>query len=230
MSALTRVLQSLPAEHALKVTLLSDVETDHYPALRDAWQQTWADAIGKDSTIQVSVTSELSFQSIEDSLHTASADLQLILVLQVNGGMAYSDGLAALLLCPDRLARSWALPELAEFLRPMPLDISALQSELALFLQTQTHARLASGLLADGSVWQPVLGEVLTTAGAQGASLKAEQQWVLEHSCGLPGPFSHWLVAALGVELVRHQQQPLLLLAEDNTRHWIGTITNKDAT
>jgi hypothetical protein len=228
MPALTRALQSLPAEQALQVTLLSDVETGHYPALRDAWQQTWIDATGKASTALVSVTGELSFQWIEDRLHKASADAQLIMVLQVNGGAAYSDGLAALLLCPDRLARSLALPRLAELLRPMPLEISELDSELPLFLQTQTHARLVSGLLADASVWQPVLGEVLTTAGAQGGSLKAEQQWVLEHSCGLPGPFSHWLVAALGVELVRHQQQPLLLLAEDNTRHWIGTITNKD--
>ncbi|MGF6203142.1 hypothetical protein [Pseudomonas laurylsulfatiphila] len=226
--ALTAALQALPVEQALRVTVLSDVEPEHYPALRDAWQQTWAAATGKTSPATVNVTRELSFQWIDETLRTASTAVELILVLQVNGAEAYSDGLAALLLCPDRLARAWELPVLGELLRPMPLDITALKSELPLFLQTQTNARLATGLLADGTDWQPVIGEVLATGSAQGASLKVEQQWVLEHLCGLPGPFSHWLLAALGVDLVRHQRQPLVLLAKEKTRHWISTVTKRE--
>jgi hypothetical protein len=227
--ALATALQALPAGQELRVTLLSDVESGQYDVLRDAWQQIWASETRQPQQASVTLTDELSWQRIDEALKTGSAAFELILVVQVNGEAAYSDGLAALLLCPDKLACAWELPVLGDVLRPMPLNITTHQSELSLYFQTQGRARQASGLLADGADWQPVIDEVFALGAAHGASLKVEQQRVLERLCGLVGPFSHWLTAALGVEMVRHQHQPLLLLAKENSRHWISTVTKRES-
>jgi hypothetical protein len=110
----------------------------------------------------------------------------------------------------------------------MPLDVATLNSELALFQQTQTMALQATAVLADSADWQPLTGNVFATIGAQAASLSAQQLWVQEHLCGLPGPFGHWLAAAFGVEMVQHQRQPVLLLAKDESRYWISTVIEGD--
>ena len=218
-------LLALPAAHELRVTLLSDAEPEQYEALRGAWQRHWTSAIRRPPPSSVTITSELSYQWIDETLKTASASLELILVLQAQGGSAYSDGLAALLLCPDKLAAEWGLPVQGGMLRPMPLDITTLESELALFFQTQADARQATGLLADNAGWQPLAGKIVAASGANGASLKVEQQWIQERLCGLPGPFSHWLTAALSVQVVQHQQSPLLVLVQERAQHWISTVT-----
>jgi hypothetical protein len=223
--ALVPAVQALPAGQELRVTLLSDVEPSRYDALRDAWQQSWASATGRPPPETVTLAAELSYSWIDEKLKTASVAFELILVLQVHGEAVYSDGLAALLLCPDSLALAWELPVEGALLRPMPLDINTLKSELPLFLQTQTSARQATGLLADGADWQPLTGQIIAGGAAHGASLKVEQQWVQELLCGPPGPFSHWLVAALGVEMARHQRRPLVVLTQEESRHWISAVT-----
>jgi len=215
-------LKALPAEQALRVTLLSDIEPDHYTALRDVWQQ-W-ETTHRTQPATVILTDELSCQWIDETLKTARAALELILVVQVNGGEAYSDGLAALLLCPDQLAVAWDLPVQGGLLRPMPLDAAALNSELAQFQQTQTMALQATGVVADSADWQALTGKIFATSAARAASLSAQRLWVLEHLCGLPGPFGHWLVAAFGLEMVRHQREPVLLLAKEESRYWISTV------
>ncbi|MCS3419439.1 hypothetical protein M2399_004377 [Pseudomonas sp. BIGb0450] len=225
LQALDATLLALPAGRALHVTLLSDVEPMHHLALRDAWKQSWVAVMGTPIPEKLTVTDELPYQWIDDILKTASPALQLILVLQVRGEVAYSDGLAALLLCPDRLASEWELPVQGRLLRPMPLDTTQLKNELTLFMQTQPIARQASSVLADDADWHPLTGDVAAISGHCGASLTAGQLWIQEYLWGRSGPFSHWLVAALGIEVARHQQRPLLLLTRDETRHWISTVT-----
>lgn len=228
IKALAKDLQALPAEQELRVTLLSDVEPKRYNALRDAWQQIWTSETHRPPSTTVTLTDELSFQLIDELLQTGSVTVELILVLQVNGEAKYSDGLAALMLCPDKLASARNLAVQGELMRPMPLDITTLHSELPLFWQTQASARMASGLLADNDDWRPVIGELFANSRAQGASLKVEQQWVQERLCGIAGPLNHWLSAALGVEMARHRDQPLLLLLNEKSRHWIGTISKRE--
>lgn len=222
------VLQVLPAGQELRVTLLSDVEPQQYQRLRDAWEKNWATTPHQSPAPTLSAAAELPYQWIDETLKTASRAVELLLVVQVHGEDAYSDGLAALLLCPDRLAYEWDLPVQGRLLRPMPLDIETLESDVALFLQTQTGARQAMGLLADGAHWQPLIAKALLVGGAHGASLEVEQQWVQEHFCGLPGPFGHWLLAALAVEMVQQKVRSLLMLTEEKTRRWISTVAAGD--
>ncbi|WP_330211348.1 hypothetical protein [Pseudomonas sp. AM4(2022)] len=225
IQALAPSLQTLPVGQDLRITLLSDVAPDHYQALRDDVQKTWSAGPNLSQPVMISVVNELSFQWVDDVFKTVSTTIELVLVLQVCGKDTYSDGLAALLLCPDALAQALKLPVTAGLLRPMPLSIDALDSEFSLFLQTQTSAGKATGLLADGADWQPITGRILAIAAEHGSSLQAEQQWLLEGLCGRPGPLGHWLVTALGVEIVRHQRQPLLVLAREKSQRWISTVT-----
>lgn len=228
--SLQSTLQALPAGQALRVTLLSDVHPSEYEVLRNVWQQAWTSTMSQPFPVTLILADGLSYRFIDETLKVASAAIDLILVLQVYGKGLYSDGLAALLLCPDNLAIALDVPITAGLLRPMPLDIDALDRELPLFLDTQVSAVRATGMLADDVDWQPVIAQILAIAGTQGASLKADQQWIQECLCGRAGPLGHWLVIALGVEWVRHQRNPLLVLAREGARHWVGTITTGELT
>lgn len=227
--ALQSTLQALPPEPGVRVTLLSDVEPGQHPALRDAWQRSWSTVMQRPQPEILSLVDELPYAWIDETLKSARASFELILVIQVQGANDYSDGLAAILLSPDRMAYEVRLPLMGRLSRPMPLDVDALKSELALFLQTQINAREATGCLADGVSWQPMASEILAVAATHGASLQLQQQWTQQRFCGLPGPFSHWLVTALGLEVARHQQRPLLVLTQDNTRHWISTVSTGES-
>jgi hypothetical protein len=225
IQAIAPALEALPAAQELRVTLLSDVDPAHYDALRSDWQQIWSHSMSRAAPTTVSLVDELSYRWGDETLKAASTAIELLLILQVHGEGDYSDGLAALLLCPDSLAHALKLPITAYLLRPMPLDIEALDREVSLLLTTQLPACKATGLLADDAAWQPRICKLLTGAGTQGASLVVEQQWIQEHLCGRSGPLGHWLVTALGVEVVRHQRSPLLVLAREKSRHWVGTVT-----
>lgn len=217
-------VEALPADRALRVTVLTDVESEHPDAFRTSWNRVWSKAMPRYSQVAPTFSRELSLQWLEDTFKSPGAAIDLILVLQVNGASDYSDGLAALLLCPDALAQEWELPVQGRLLRPMPLDIDQLDTELPLFLQTQQTARSATGILADSAQWRPSLGAVLAMGEAQQAKFKVGQQWIQESLCGVPGPFSAWLLAALGLEMSRHFQQPLVLLSQEPSQRWISTV------
>jgi len=217
-------LSDLSSDQTLQVTLLSDVPSDDYDLLRVAWRRRWAKVAPQFASVTPALTDELSVGWVERSLKSPGADIDLILVLQVNGQSEYSDGLAALLLCSDALAVAQDLPVQGRMLRPMPLDVGQLDSELPLFLQTQATAREATAMLADSARWQERFGTILSLAGKHDAKLQVGNQWIQESLSGLPGPFGHWLVAALGLDLARHRQQPLLVLSQDPSQDWISTI------
>jgi hypothetical protein len=217
-------LMALPADRDLRVSVLHDVEAEELEMLRASWRKAWLKAVPSRSQAATNFVSELSLNWLEDSLKAPGAAIELILVLQINGATAYSDGLAALLLCPDALAQEWALPAQGRLLRPMPLNVEQMETEFPLFLQTQLAARNATGILADSVRWQPCLGSILSMGEAQQAKLQVGQQWIQESLCGVPGPFSAWLLAALGLEMSRHFQQPLVLLSQEPSQHWISTV------
>lgn len=225
LEAVAPAVKALPAGQELRLTLLSDVDPAHYEPLRDALHRGWRATLDHAHPTTIALTSVLSYRWVDHTLKTASTAVELILVVQVNGEQAYSDGLAGLLLCPDQLAHACALPITSRLLRPMPLDIAALDSEIPLFLQTQTQANAATGMLADEAGWQPLMGKILAASGVNGASLNAQQQWIQERFCGVPGPLGLWLVTALGVEMAGHLRKPMLIFAQDPSGHWVSTVT-----
>lgn len=228
LPALASALEALPESPALRVTLLNDTQPDQYEALRRDWQRCWTRLTRLPCPETVTLVAELPYSWLDDKLKSASNDFELIIILQVQGGSVYSDGLAALLLCPDGVSGVASLPVAASLLRPMPLVADKHDSELPLFLQTQAQACQATGLLADHLDLQALTGDVLTAGAAEGAGLSAQQVWVLEQFCGLAGPFSSLRLAALAVEMARHQQGPLLMLSREQSRYWISTVIPGD--
>lgn len=225
LPAVETVLQTLEPGQALHVTLLSDVPPDQYEALSRSWQQQWSAVIPHLPEVPLILSAELPYQWLEEKLKSACSALELIVVLQTQGGAAYSDGLAILLLGPDSQSGTGNLPIQGALSRPMSLETDRLESELPLFLQVQATVDRLTALLADSADWQPLTSKVLAISNAQGVPLSTAQQWILELSCGLPGPFSSWLAAALAVELTQHLGGPLLVLSKDSGGSWIGTVT-----
>lgn len=228
MGSLSTVLAPLPPSESLSVTVLTDAPQDEHPALADACHDHLSDLSPSSILTGVHVTSQLSFTWLEENLKTPGDAVELILVVQAHGKEAYSDGLAALLLCPDAVANAHKLPIAVRLLRPMPLDLDSLESDFTSFLQIQATARQATGLLADSADWQPETTPLLAAAAREGAALSVDHRWILEPLNGVPGPCGHWLLAALGIEMTRLAQQPLLLLASEGTGRWINTVTPGD--
>ncbi|WP_268797264.1 hypothetical protein [Pseudomonas huanghezhanensis] len=224
LQALASTLRQLPPTQALRVMLLSDAGPEHHETLGTAWAEAWASDPGRPPVDAVNLKDSLSYGWVDETLKSASAAFELIVVLQLHGDTAYSDGVAAMLLSPDRLGQASALPVLGALCRPMPLDIDDLENELPHFLRNQTAAVSAAGLLIDRIEGQAQPGEVIAAISGLSAALEAQQQWVAETTCGNAGPFGHWLVTALAVEVVRHRQHSLLVLAKDES-HWISTVT-----
>lgn len=228
LPALAPTLQVLPESLTLRVTLLSDTSPDQYEALHAAWQQCWANTTRLPIPETVTLVAELPYSKLDDQLRSGSTAVDLIIVLQVQGEAAYSDGLAALLLCPDGMAGMASMPVTASLLRPMPWVADEHKTELPLFLHTQTRACQATALLADHADLKNLTGDVLAASAVQSAALTAQQIWIMEQFCGVPGPFSSWLLAALAVEVARHQQQPLLMLSKEQSRRWVSTVIPGD--
>ncbi|WCD82236.1 hypothetical protein [Pseudomonas sp. TUM22785] len=219
------MLAGLTVEQPVQVTLLSDLAPEESEQLRSAWDGCCKRLVPELTTVVPRFAHALSPGWIEVSLKKPGAHIDLILVLQVNGAEEYSDGLAALLLCPDVLADLEHLTVEARLLRPMPLTLEQLDQELPLFLQTQLQARSATAILADGMHWKASLTTILSLNQLHDGELQAECQWIQESLSGLPGPLSHWLAAALGADMARHRQQPLLLITREGSQHWISTLT-----
>jgi hypothetical protein len=225
MASLSTVLAPLPPSERLSVTVLTDAPQDEHPALADACQQHLSVLTPSSTLTGVHVTSQLSFTWMEETLKTPRDAVELIPVVQAHGKDAYSDGLAALLLCPDAVAKAHKLPIAARLLRPMPLDVDSLETDFTTFLQIQAKARDATGVLADRADWQPETTPLLAAAAHEGAALSVDHRWFLEPVNGVPGPCGHWLLAALGIEMARLAKGPLLLLASEDTGRWINTVT-----
>jgi hypothetical protein len=225
MDSLSTVLAPLPPSETLSVTVLTDAPQDEHPALADVCQQHLSELTPSSTLTAIQVTSQLSFAWLEENLKTPGDAVELILVVQAHGKDAYSDGLAAIVLCADGVAKAHNLPIAARLLRPMPLDIDSLETDLTTFLQIQAIARQATGVLADCADWQPETTPLLAAAMREGADLSVDQRWILEPVNGVPGPCGHWLLAALGIEMTRLAKEPLLLLASEDTGRWINTVT-----
>lgn len=228
MGSLSTVLAPLPPSEKLSVAVLTDAPQDEHPALADACQQHLSDLTPSSTLTGVHVTSQLSFTWMEETLKTPRDAVELILIVQAHGKEAYSDGLAAILLCPDTVARTRKLPVAAHLLRPMPVDVDSLETDFTTFLQIQAKARQAKGLLADCADWHPETTPLLAAAAREGAALSVDRRWILEPVNGVPGPCGHWLLAALGIEMTRLAQQPLLLLSSEGTGRWLNTVTPGD--
>lgn len=219
-------LLALPRDLPLQVTLLTDEPEaswqSFYPLFAECWRERFPEHPGPSS---LNIADQLPFRTLDERLKQPESTVQLLLVMQLQGGEAYSDGLAALLLTSDDVAQKYALSHPIRLLRPMPLDIDNLDDDLTLFLTTQTQARQTVNILGDRQEWTASSARLITIGNASGTAWQAEDIQTLETYCGTQGPSSPWLTVALGADFVRSGQQSWLGLSTTGTENFVYTIT-----
>ncbi|WP_336221594.1 type VI secretion protein [Citrobacter amalonaticus] len=215
-------LRSLPPDLPLRVTLVADTLSD---GMAEGFTSVWLELFpGRPVPGDITVTDSLSFSRVEERIKQPVLTADLILVMQLNGGEAYSDGLTALLLTSDDVAQKFHLPHSSRLLRPMPLDMTKFDDDITLFLETQAAACRTSSVLGDTKAWTEKSAALITRGGKMNAPWKAENIALLEKWCGIPGPFAPWLLTALAADMVSQRQQSLLALFSSEQEHFISTI------
>lgn len=224
LEALAPALQSLPANMQLQVVIVTDIQPELYAALQEYCLKHLSALSLRVSLGSTATVGELSWRWLDEQLKNASSELHLVIVLQTQGQGSYSDGLGALLLSTDDMARAHQMRTTARVLRPMPLQVDSLAGDWPVFLQTQTCAVRAQTLLADSADWKNSISEILVLGANHGAAPLIDNIWFQEDLCGTPGPFAGWLTLALGVDLARLQGESCLALARVGTQRWVTTV------
>ncbi|MGY5367973.1 type VI secretion protein [Enterobacter oligotrophicus] len=215
-------VQRLPTELPLHVTLVTDNPSSELTSsFNNLWEEHISDRAVPDD---IAVTDSFSLSEVEERLKQPVLTVNLLLVIQLNGGAAYSDGLAALLLTSDDVAQKFHLPHSSRLLRPMPLDMTSFEDDITLYLETQTLACRTSLVIGDSKKWTDKSAGIITQGTKANAPWKAEDIALLEKWCGIPGPAAPWLLTALAADLVTLRKQSLLALFSTEQEHFISTI------
>ncbi|CAD5757236.1 putative type VI secretion protein [Escherichia coli] len=214
----------LPAALPVNVTLIADLpDSEIRSAFVSAWEALFPQRVVPDN---IEVTPDFSMGWVDERLKQPVLTVDLILVIQLNGGNAYSDGLAALLLTSDDVAQKYNLPHPARLLRPMSLDINKFNDEFTLFLETQTAACRTARVLGDCYHWEKIAAPLMTIGNQYGAGWEPSGRMLLEKWCGILGPAAPWLLTALAADLVCLGNDSLLALFSSGEEHFISTVTS----
>ena len=214
----------LPAALPVNVTLITDQpDSEIRSAFVSAWEALFPQRVVPDN---IEVTPDFSMGWVDERLKQPVLTVDLILVIQLNGGNTYSDGLAALLLTSDDVAQKYNLSHSARLLRPMSLDINKFNDEFTLFLETQTAACRTARVLGDCCHWEKIAAPLMTIGNQYGAGWEPSGRMLLEKWCGIPGPAAPWLLTALAADLVCLGNDSLLTLFSSGEEHFISTVTS----
>ncbi len=214
LASIQQALNSLPPDIELRATLLTDSDPAEYEQLRAVWAQCWDKTIPtRFAPITLTLSAEMPYSKIEDGIKNAITGAELILVLQLHGDENYSDGLAVFLLMTDDMAQKHQLPIQGRLLRPMQLNIAQAESELALFMETQSLACRAGGILGDSTELMSLTPKIIPVGHQLGANFSAESVLIQESLTGIPGPFSAWLVAAFGLDFAYYYDVPYVVFS-----------------
>lgn len=214
----------LPAALSVNVTLITDLpDSEIRSAFVSAWEVLFPQRVVPGN---IEVTPNFSMGWVDERLKQPVLTVDLILVIQLNGGNTYSDGLAALLLTSDDVAQKYNLSHSARLLRPMSLDINKFNDEFTLFLETQTAACRTARVLGDCYHWEKIAAPLMTIGNQYGAGWEPSGRMLLEKWCGIPGPAAPWLLTALAADLVCLGNDSLLTLFSSGEEHFISTVTS----
>ncbi|MEW5562624.1 hypothetical protein AB1287_20705 [Enterobacter asburiae] len=214
----------LPATVPFNVTIVSDLTSpDFETRFRESWGRIYP---GRVLTGSVSFCKTLSFAWIEERLKNPVFDIDLILILQLQGAEQYSDALAAMVLTSDDVAEKYQLSHSARILRPMPLDMTNFRADIGLFLETQTIACQTSNVFCDYGHWNGWFADLMTASQSHLTPWVPQEIEVLEKYNGIPGAGSAWLLAALLSDITLVGQVPVLGLFTSGTDRFVSTVTS----
>ncbi|HFK5773374.1 TPA: hypothetical protein ACG0EZ_000590 [Enterobacter ludwigii] len=223
VAGLNPALAKLPSDTVPVVTLLTDSHDD-LPALQDEFAHAWQTAIPERLVPQLTILKSKSFLSLDERIKSPTLDVDLILIHQTQGGDAYSDALAVLLLTSDDVGTKYNLSLNARLLRPMALDMTISEKSLDTFFSTQTQACATASIVGDNVKWGNAFSGLLEAAQSYGGDWKPDQLHWLEKYAGLSGPFSPWIMAAVASDIVNIQKADCLMLSTDGEQKFINTV------
>ncbi|MDF2786790.1 MAG: hypothetical protein K0S95_3325 [Pantoea eucrina] len=224
-----QALAKLPSGIVPVVTLLTDF-SDDLPALQAAFMNAWQRAIPDRPRPRLTILKSKSFLSLDERIRAPALDVELILIHQTQGGDAYSDALALLMLTSDDVVTKFSLSFNARVLRPMKLDRAISETSLNMFFSTQTQACSAVSIVGDKVGWGNAFFRLLNSAREYGGYWKPEQLHWLEKYAGISGPFSPWILAAVASDIVNLQKADCLMLSTDGEQEFINTVQTGNIT
>ncbi len=220
----TGALYQLPADLPVRVTLITDLPD---AGLSESFATVWASLFPQRAVPgDITITSNFSMGWVEERLKQPLLNVDLLLVMQLCGDGAYSDGLAALLMTSDDVAQKYRLPHPARLLRPMPLEMDKFDEDFTLFLETQIAACRTASVLGDSRCWEKIAAPLMTIGSEHGAGWDPAGRMLLERWCGIPGPAAPWLLTALAADLVSLANTSLLTLFSSREQRFISTVTS----
>lgn len=229
LAGVNQALATLPSDIVPVVTLLTDF-SDDVSALQAAFMKAWQTALPDRLKPQLTILKSKSFFLLDERIRTPALDVELILIHQTQGGDAYSDALALLMLTSDDVVTKFNLSFNARILRPMTLDRAISETSLNTFFSTQTQACSTVSLVGDRVDWGNAFFRLLNSAREYGGYWKPEQLHWLEKYAGISGPFSPWILAAVASDIVNIQKADCLMLSTDDEQKFINTVQTGNIT
>lgn len=227
LNSITPALNALPPEIELNVTLLTDanemVQQRQQQAFAEGWRDIFKERVAPEN---ISIKTSLSYDTLSDRLKASGEVADLLVILQLQGKETYSDGLGIFLLTTDDVAQKHQLPVKGRLLRPMSTEEKSLQHDLTLFMETQVISQKAQGVIGDSVALTHLTSQLLPVATTFGSALTTDNILVQERFTGIPGPFSAWLTAGLGLDLALHYSSPYLVFARTEQRWFISTVSS----
>lgn len=227
LNSIASALNALPAELLLKVTLLSDADEKAQYRQQVEFLDGWNRVSKKRADPEI-ITSKASlpYDVIDTRLKGTDSTAELLVILQQQGQERYSDALGIYLFTTDDVAQKYRIPVKGRLLRPMRTELKSLQPDLTLFMETQLLSQKAHGVLGDSVGFLSLTSQFLPVAATFNSSLTTESIMVQERFTGIPGPFSSWIAAGLGLDLALHYSLPYLVFARADQGWFISTVSS----
>lgn len=227
LNSIASELNALPPELKLNVTLLTDanekVQIRQQQAFISCWNSVLLERPAPDN---INLKMSLSYNTIDERLKTADETVDLLVILQQQGKDTYSDGLGIYLLTTDDVAQKYQLPIKGRLLRPMTADTDSLQSDLTLFMETQVLSQRAKGVIGDSVAFVTLTSQLFPVTETFSSPLTTDSILVQERFTGIPGPFSAWLTAGLGLDLALYDSSPYLVFIRTEQHWFISTVSS----
>ncbi|NIE71092.1 hypothetical protein [Pantoea sp. Acro-807] len=229
LAGVNQALATLPSGIVPVVTLLTDF-SDDLPALQAAFMNAWQRDIPDRPGPRLTILKSKSFLSLDERIRAPALDVEIILIHQTQGGDAYSDALALLMMTSDDVVTKFNLSFNARILRPMALDREISETSLDTFFSTQTQACSTVSIVGDKVDWGNAFFRLLNSVREYGGYWKPEQLHWLEKYAGISGPFSPWILAAVASDIVNIQKADCLMLSKDDEQKFINTVQTGNIT
>ncbi|MBS9439905.1 hypothetical protein EAE91_22980 [Photorhabdus noenieputensis] len=220
-----RAISDIPPDRQICATVITHGSVQEYEKLKMILQEKWQSIFpARKPLSQLNLVPYLSAMQIEHWLKDPASEVQLLILLQIENTGQFSEGLGVLLMATDDLTQKFALTEKARIYRPMEIDAENFEQQFKTFINTQSFAKEAIGMLGGDNDMYSYTSQIMPVIQEQNAALKLERIKNIEKFIGVFGPNAYWLATGLAIDLSQYHSGNYLVLAK-NDRNWtVNTV------